>query len=772
MTSNYVKDKHDIGILRQDGTTKVGLMLVKDKNGAPRYGVFDDEYLAAQYFSGAPEYGNLPPEKELAIRQDDWRTGFGQEIYDTADIKRYYTSNGMDMRFKGMAIAGADPTAIGLPTYSYVAPTAATGTNWANLSNAVDGNTATYSTWSNLPDGTYTDFYIITIPSTVCDAVRVWWSSTNPSGSTADLDVLSGTAVTHVFEDVVAEGEYVTKTFAAQTVTSFRYRAGGNDVGHTEDINLHEFHIRSTTPLGTVLKGVEFNNSHYIARYNSLLKADAAGTTATFVKDYYPAVFTSIMPFADDLLYLAAGTTQPYGYCDTADAFVISNRTVNKFQFFTAVYATTPVLWGNDSVNTMRSNANPDNAGDQWGGTTTVGSAYHPITGLYSDLGSLYITKTDLPYYMDSAGDIQNDLAQDLASEVHSTDNGRNAGFWQGKFYIPWGTQTLLEYDVGTNTFLNPADYCTNLATFNGQVLAVAGDNKYLHAVLNYAAATAQVEVLAGRYEDVDNNVKWVWHPIAETAMAGCQNAWISSIPEKRLWISSTSNSDSLYYIKLPSGYGNITTDTNRKFKSGVTMTTSWLHGNFKSTPKAFPELELVMGHTFNADVYFTVQYQKLGDSDWNTLDDYAGTTTSMTESHFIPASSTSVNPVSTLFRLKFTAVTDDPDITPVLLSYHLKGILYPPQREIIACQVYCSNEITLKDGVFDRGSYDTIIDTLDEARVATWPVTIYDINGNIKTVKFLSLSSGTKRWDIIANEKSRVQERVYNLLMQIVDLS
>lgn len=925
--SPYVKDKHDIGILRTDGTTKVGLMLIKDKNGTPRYGIFDDEYLAAQYFSGAPDYGNLPPEKELAIRQDDWRAGFGQEFYDSADATRYYKSDGMDMRFKNMAVAGASITAVSLPAYSYVVPTGVSaGTTWTAQATAYNGNTADGSGWGNLVHATYTDFFTLTIPSTECDAIRVWWNSSGAGGTPStvvDLDVLAGTAVTHVFEDVVAKGEYVTKTFTAQAVTSFRFRVLGADATDTEDIVLYELQIRSVAPLGTVLKGVEYNNSHYIARYNSLLKLDAAGTSASFVKDYYPGVFTGIVPFADDFLYLAAGTGQAYCYCNTAETFVISDRTVNTFQHFVPVYAATTVLWGDDGVNIIRSNANPDNSGDQWAGTTTVASSFHVITGLHSDLGALYITKTDLPYYLNSAGAVRNDLAPDLASETHKSDNGKNACFWQGNFYLPWGDQTLLEYDAGTNTFLNPADYCTNLAAFNGQVLAVAGDNRYLHAVLNNrvtgtaidvgSAATDRdtyandsqtlidlanaanttgiitsievwalsnitglrvgtfylvsgttykcrdsvtigsvtagskqtitvdssnnplalqvqvgdfigcyftggtlesgstggsglryvtgeymdvgdsvafslsagysmslygigvipyVEVVAGRHESIDGSVRWVWHPIAETVLTGCNSAWINSIPQKRLWISSTYNSDSLYYIKLPAGYGNIATDTNRKFKTGVTFTTSWLHGNFKSTNKAFPSLELVMGHTYNANVYFTVEYQKLGDSTWTSIGNYTGSATSMTESKYIPNDASANHPVSTLFRLRFTAVTNDTTITPILLSYHLKGILYPPQREIIACQVYCSNEISLKDGTFDKGSFDTIVATLNEARTATWPVTFYDISGDTKTIKPLPLPSGTKRWDLIVNEKSRTQERVYNLLMQIVNLS
>ncbi|MBU2595227.1 hypothetical protein KJ713_00110, partial [Patescibacteria group bacterium] len=85
------------------------------------------------------------------------------------------------------------------------------------------------------------------------------------------------------------------------------------------------------------------------------------------------------------------------------------------------------------------------------------------------------------------------------------------------------------------------------------------------------------------------------------------------------------------------------------------------------------------------------------------------------------------------LFKLLFTAIMTDPTKTPVLLSYYLKAVLYPDQREIIAMKVYCANDILLRDGGQDLESYDTIIATLDEARTATYPVTIYDIDGTVR---------------------------------------
>ena len=42
MVAPYIKNKFDLGVLRQDGSTKVGMMLRKDRNNVPSYQVFDD----------------------------------------------------------------------------------------------------------------------------------------------------------------------------------------------------------------------------------------------------------------------------------------------------------------------------------------------------------------------------------------------------------------------------------------------------------------------------------------------------------------------------------------------------------------------------------------------------------------------------------------------------------------------------------------------------------------------------------------------------------
>jgi len=932
--SGYIRDKFDLGILRADGTTKVGMMLRRARNEVPQYQVFDDEYLAQQFFTGDAGYNNLPPEKELVIRQDDLRSGFGIETYDNNDPKRYFNSIGMDMRFRGKAIAG--PKSIGTVTLpGTVVPANLINTNME----LTTGWTLGVRSTAQKHTGGYS-WYVVTGPTDAYQDATTWIAGWQSKEFTFSCYVWCNTAsVGRIgINDKAGDTSYsayhtggstwerlsVTKTLAvdADKLRVYLESAGvGAELTYFDDAS-----ISTADETGTIVDWVDFNDKLYAAYGKTLVVLNAGGTAFTSVRQFTSditdlEVFTSggaATPATN--LYIALGYSCPYWQMTSAEAFTINTLAVNTIKYFAYVRTTADTMYGSDDVNKIRSTINPADGGTAWSGQTTVDSSLFSILQLFTSSGALYVRKQNRPYYLNSSGVVKDDLAPELESLSRSIAS-QDIIEWLAKLYMPWGDQALLEEDSGTLTWRNPSDFATGLSDFNGKIFAIAADDRYLYAISNNGA---KIEVLSGRLEEIDGSIVWVWHPINETPLVGCLTCHISNVVQKRLWISSTDIDDLLYYIPLPLGYADVVNDTNRSFVSGgaidvgsavsdrastlagtvtyidgantadydgritsiavwaaadmtgfrvgtfylvsgttykcrdsatlgavtagssqtfiqdsggsllsiavklgdyigcyfatgtierdtagfnyvayyngeaidagdsaaysvyagdaislyatgvrgAIMETPWLHGNFKSTTKAFPSLELVMGHTYNTGRYFTVKYKKLGDSTWTSIGNYTGSATSMTESKFIPADASSNKPKATMFRLQFTAVTDDTTITPILLSYHLKAILYPSQREIIACKVYCSNEIQLKDGTVDNGSYDTIIATLDEARVATWPVTIYDINGDTKTVKFLAVSSGAPRWQMIASEKERRFEREYNLLAQVVTLS
>src|SRR3990167_2264063 len=711
MANSYVKTKHDIGLTV--GSTTTGFMLRKSANVLPQYQVFDDEYLAQQFFTGEPGYANLPPEKELAIRKDDWRSGLGLEVYDGNDPRRYHKST-MDMRRRGLGLAGVASTAIAMPASSTTAalanPDMELAASWTNgARSSVQAHGGTYS-WllAAAETNAYQDATTWTTAWRGRSFTVVGWiyNDTNtPNSSRIRIDDGVGTSDSNLIDAAGAWTKVsVTRTLdaAATRLRVTMFRLLGNNT------YFDDFTIYSPDGINKCVRMINFNDLLYFAMGDTLFKLNGTGDGFTEVGTF-PATITSleVMTISGaEYLFIAQGTSSPYCYLTTAEVITMSNAAVTGFQYFRVNYAATSTMWGNDSANTIRSTTNPLNSGTAWSGQTVVDRASESITGLHSESGSLYVSKEDTMYYLDSTGAVQNDLAPELTSITRSADNGKNTIPWLGKLYMPWG-RALLESDSGTNSWRNPSDLVTNASEYGGQGFALAGDEAYLYIITDNST---KIEVICAREEVIDNNVVWVQHCINETTLTGCETAFISTVYQKRLWIASTSSSDSIYYIPLPLSYADLTTDTNRAFLTGTTFETPWLHGNFKSTMKAFPKLELTMGHTYDADIYFTVKYKKLGDTSWTSIGNFTGSATSMTETKYLPNDASSNNPKSTMMKLQFTAVTDDTQKTPVLLNSTLTAILFPTRRDIIACKVYCANEIQLKDGTLDKASYETIV--------------------------------------------------------------
>ena len=364
--------------------------------------------------------------------------------------------------------------------------------------------------------------------------------------------------------------------------------------------------------------------------------------------------------------------------------------------------------------------------------------------------------KEDRPFYLDSTGAVK--VLADDTKAIASSDSGEGSISWHGNLFMPWGTVSLLRYDGTDTTWIDPALYGIDY----DQVMGLAGDDQFLYAVVDNGAS---VEVLSG--EPVTGG--WLWHgSLTEITLAGCEMAFVSSIYQKRLWIASTDSSDSLYYIPLYANYGDPISDANRSYDTSATkeLITPWLYADFKADTKAFIKITLEMTDT-TAAIYFQCHYQILGDSTWTSIGNFV---TSPTTTAFIPADAQGNNPKSNAIRFKFVAVTNSATTTPVLKSYDCRAILYATRKRLINCVVRCVDSPFDKEGMEYDITAAYIKTVLEEAEDATWPVTIYDIDGTTKTVKFLPISSGTVR-----SEKDRDatrREREYELNMIEVPLS
>jgi len=774
----FVAAKHDLGLLRQDGSTTVGLMLARDKNGAPKWQEVIDEYLAEQQVQ-EPGYTGLPYEKELRLAQSDWRGGFGLEVYDSTDPTRYRTSVGFDLRHRGMGILSNTPRTATLPTALSWQDTdfeewdsASTLTYWAKE------NTILARESSVVHQGTYSAKMSTGAPGYLYQdaanwsndyrgkviTIRFWCYATDANDARLAIDDGVDTSYSsfHTGTGAVVTWEElsVTHTFnASATRCRILLRS---ELGNT----VYWDGSASIPSMGIVrfFRQGEFNNDMFFSSGGYLLRMDNSTGSITleglFVED-----ITSLCAFVDDYLYIAQGAGENYWYMDTSYALT---QTDSKAHFFTAVSDT---MWKGLKPRSIYSATDPT-ADANWSTVTTVDSSAWNITDMIAFDNTLYIMKEDRPFYLDSSGQVQ--VLTNTTVPLTSSTSGVNVTDFGSYLYMPWGDQGLLEYDSATGvlTWRNPSEYATRLSDFAGRVMALGKDEAYLYAVVDNGT---KVEVLAGRLETIDSSTKWVWHPLHEITLAGCQTALVSSVYQKRLWISSTDSSDSVYYVALPSGYGNVENDTNRDFDTGGYFETPWLHGEFSGDNKAMIKITLDMGHSYDADIYFKVYYKLFEESSYTQVGtdaSFKGTPTDRRPSAYINVSG---KPSSTMIRFKIEGVTDDTTKTPILLGYDARAILFPSRRKIIKAEVRVGENVTDKQGGRLGDGVTAIKAALDEAIGSTpvWPVTIYDAVGErdsstTRYVKFLPNSSKQPTFD----EKNRKTEWHYELLMQEVTLT
>ncbi len=793
MASTWIKERHDIAITNIGtdgaGTDLIGMMLVKDpKTKAPLWRVLDGKSLADQFFTGVPSQEYTDPEQEILLSQSDWRSGFGLEIHDINDAKRYFESYGMDLRFRGGAILSNGVTALTKPT------TMIPCVRDPELDIWTDANTLTY--WTKAGAGVldreatekYSGSYsakttgIVNLVQNVVDwAITMrgvvftftCWVKTSTANhvriAIADVD---GTNYSSYHTGGGGWKQLTATRTVGANATACNFYLFAEQALFTAYFDLVNISatVTDTSGQGIVVAFAEFNSNLYCAMGKLLCKLNTTtGASLTPVRQF-AATITDLEPFTDNKLYIGQGLSEPCWYMDTGETCTQSNAVVNKFNFFKAVHSATPTMWGSDSAYTLRSTVAPANGGTAWSSQTTVGSSGYDITALVTKSGALYIMKEDMPYYLNSAGAVQNDLAPELQT-CTATTSGKNAKVWRNKVYIPAGTQALLETDGTTNTFINPGDYCTNSAIHSGRVQALAYDETFLFAAM---FSVDHVYILTGREETIDGATAWHWHDYQNTSQTSVECMFVSTVYQKRLYITSSTASEAILYLPLPTGYANLTADSNRAFATGGNFITPFVHGQFQNTNKAFIKLTVTLGHAYDANIYISAAYEKLGDSSWTSIGNLVGTSANRVASAFIPVDGSSNKPVSTMMRFKFTGVTNDTTKTPILVQYTVQAILYPTIKTLYFCSIDCREDITTKQGVIDRNMYDTIITTLDNARnpAIAWPISIRDIDGNTKTVKFLPLPQSTERYVITRDEQGREMERVYNLLMEEVTLS
>jgi len=432
-------------------------------------------------------------------------------------------------------------------------------------------------------------------------------------------------------------------------------------------------------------------------------------------------------------------------------------------------------LWKSDGSNELRYTPDPLEGGDAWSTVKYCNSTAIDITGLdvvsISGEEALLVFKEDQPYYLDSNGSPQR-LAPSLVTEK-STTSGKNSLVWQNRVYIPCGAQSLFEWNNGTLKNLSPSLFTTNDSMFDGQVQALASDSSYLYAFVDNGA---KQELIAGSWALVNGFNDWYWNgSLAELTLAGVNTAFTSTVYKKRIWVGSTSASDDIYYIPLPTNYGNIANDSEMAFSTGGYLETSWEDANFAGDPKAWIKQRLTMNNV-DATNFFTTYYQLWEDTTWTEIGDY-GDDEETTHTEHIPADSGGNKPQSVMIRFKFEITSDGAAAAPQLLDWDCRGIWYPPKRKLIYLLAESAEFILKKEGTdtvtTEKDIRDFINDLYDPS--TAWPASFhppYWVNDDdTKGVKLVEPFS----WKLKRIEQGPTNNKIYGkflLTLEEVKLS
>jgi hypothetical protein len=742
---------HDISFYNAATADDMGFMLQRDpKTGTPIYLKTTDPALAQQFFTGNPDYGKTPAEKEVRKVQSDFRGGFGLEYED--GTSRYHYGVNIDARFRDEVRLGSQVVPVvkmALPALVYAGP--------SPLQSPV-GGTATQNTDATNWDNAWRSRFVY---------VRVNATYTVLSGSaTASVSVSDGVStlatVNYSSSTTIAFAAGVMLGAAATHLrVTLSVIGGGGGEGRLSGISI------TLGGYGACNAQCDFNGKRYFAFGHALMELNATGD-GLLPGGIFKEAITALLPYnvaGTDYLFVMQGWSSAYYYLTTALAATLSTLAENTL----AHMASNGVNWyGSDTNSTIVTTTNPINGGVDWGSSKQVGEDVYDISDLIFFEDLLHIRKNDRPYYFDGTDVFP---LTDETVNMGTASDGTRFFVWHGALYMSYGEQGLLEYNGVSLTWRSPALSNMNAADFVGRVQAVAGDDLFLYVTLDNGT---KVEVMAGRVDYVDGADRWCWHSLSEITITDCASAGISAVFKKRMWIASDTGTENLFYLPVTTKYGAISEDADYTYQTGGYLVTPGYHFNFRADKKAFIRVDIEQAGT-TASVYWNVYYRKLGDTDWTQIT-LASKTDALTHG-YIPADAMGAVPSTSAMWFKIVGVTNSAAASPRLLSFGVAAVWYPPQRELIQCSVVLEEGQLIRNGnetetLHVRQAFlESLYNPATAYPVKFWGLEYDETNTAYYDYKYVKLLPPMKGYPVRA-DKGRPIQWSYDLTMQVIRVS
>ena len=489
--------------------------------------------------AGALSWTHKDPLTDFVFAQDDWSDGAFRPYYRDLD-KRYANSNGVDLRWEGVATLGpklgtprsSTPNNAGITSNFLIAD----GTFEEGVTSAWSAGTgATYTVESaatNIRTGNYAANVVVAQSTSAGDIISqtlqnptVYRSRTitviayvrRVAGSDSGILLRIADDVGSNDSSTITSSAYsyvsATRTIDANATSvtiSIRHSATTTNAAHTFNIDdIHVIPAGGTECVGTAIRGSTTPDEAYaaIGRVVAYWDESSVRWSAGFI--HASAVATD-MEELNDTIHVAFGdsvTGSQYITGSTTSWTVAAinattNHQDNHARFFVksrngygnwALWKAGPSTAGGTETNAVQWSTDPSNAGS-WNPATAfvVGSASRDITGLHEFSDSFVVTKVDGIWLWDASVVDFTNITQEWEHSVDA-ENGKRGQYWNGSLYLSAVRQGFYQFTSSGLIDLSDILLAPRLTDFGGRITAMVGGARELWIGLDQPTADTTV---------------------------------------------------------------------------------------------------------------------------------------------------------------------------------------------------------------------------------------------------------------------------------------
>jgi len=753
--------------------TQLGLVLsYNEADGTKQWAESRVPPLPPKQAEGALMWTHKDPITDFVFAQSGWSEGAFRPYYQELD-KRYAKSDGVDLRWEGVAALGprrSSPRS-GIPVKGKIQSNylLANGDLEEGLTSgwtAGSGTTLTVDT-DTVNGGTYSLKLAVAQSTSAGDMAKQALANPTKYRSRqikviAYVQRASGSDAGIIMR--VADGQGTTDssavtaaTFTAVTVTrtidssasevtiSFRNTGTTTNAAHVyyvDDVSVVP--AGGTECVGFATRASTSPDQIYAAVGRTVV----LWNESTYVWDAVyidTVVATAIIEFNNDI-YVAFGeadgsTPHQYYYgSDTTWTVSTANATTthqdNHARFFVkardgygqwALWKAGPSSNQGTEVNTIYSSQTPKT---QWTPTSafTVGSSSRAITGLHAIGDSFVIGKVDGLWYWDA---MTVDFVNVMPEWEHSvsSENAAVAEAWHGVLFFSTVRQGFLTYNPhgGVIQDLSKMLSTPRLTDIGGRITAMASDTRELILGLDQPVADATA---AKTCRLVTMGANATIHTVAEPSMSIIDA--ISMHRDTRMWVFGRAYDATLddytlssCMFELPAKSAAPYADVTPTLEPSGFFDTSIWSGGMPDTDKALIALT-IWCEDVDPEHTITVDFGRDGRAANTTRLGIFTTTDRIQTLYFKSIQEPTTNAVCRFAQLRFTLTTDD-TVSPKLFAFALHTQLAP--RRIRAWELSCwvGQDSLLRTDVPDPNTKAELESTFQELELQAFPLTMLE---------------------------------------------